>query len=217
MVHLKFATYVILIPMNTLSDMLHVWNMYQHLPQKSPSFVGKNIYQHHGSHLSLVIKQGVLENEPISSRIFPAIKLHWCWIFLLMFEHQRVNPDVFIAIEIPVRSYNFPIKPMKPHEIPFSSLFISLFNIPIPKPKNKRQRRVPPFGTRWEAVLEFDHESILFGPWSPSEQALSHGRFPKSLGPMVPLKIDGLKWILLPKCEPWCWYIYRQHWVILFG
>ena len=176
MVHLKFATYVILIPMNTLSDMLYVWNMYQHLPQQSPSFVGKNIYQHHGSHLGLVIKQGVLENEPISSRIFPAM-LHWCWIFLLMFEHQRVNPDVFIAIEIPVRSYNFPIKPMKSHEIPFSSLFISLFISPCQSPK---KNAVPPRPAIWnevEAVLEFDHESILFGPWSPSEQALSHGGF----------------------------------------
>ena len=152
MVHLKFATYVILIPMNTLSDMLYVWNMYQHLPQKSPSFVGKNIYQHHGSHLGLVIKQGVLENEPISSRIFPAM-LHWCWIFLLMFEHQRVNPDVFIAIEIPVRSYNFPIKPMKSHEIPFSSLFISLFISPCQSPKKTPSRHVPPrpaIGTRWK-------------------------------------------------------------------
>ena len=26
---------------DTLSHMLHVWNIYQHLPQKTPSFVGK--------------------------------------------------------------------------------------------------------------------------------------------------------------------------------
>ena len=27
----------------------------------------------------------------------------------------------------------------------------------------------------------------------------------------------GIQWHPYPICEPWCWYIYQQNWVILFG
>ena len=73
---------------------------------------------------------------------------------------------------------------MKSHSHPYLYPFLY--------PHSKAQKQTPtPRPAIWnevEAVLEFDHESILFGPWSPSEQALSHGGFLSRWVQWCPLK-----------------------------
>ena len=51
--------------------MLHVWNIYQHLPQKSPSFVGKytSTMEHMGYPKQLILVGGFNPPEKFISQL----------------------------------------------------------------------------------------------------------------------------------------------------
>ena len=51
--------------------MLHVWNIYQHLPQKSPSFVGK--YSSTMEHLGMLLGDSSQSTSPPPPKRFPSL------------------------------------------------------------------------------------------------------------------------------------------------
>ena len=92
----------------SIAHMLQVWNMYQHLPEKSPKC--RWIYQHHGSHLgiekcwgySLLSRPQIFSGYPTGSHdgfftsSLEAKTLRVCWPILTAFNWLGFHPPLGI-------------------------------------------------------------------------------------------------------------------------
>ena len=79
-----------------MSQMLHVWNIYLHLPQKSPSYVGK--YTSTMEHLGVIILDEIFENDQRDSYSSPPSDYHELnsgrnsVVFWTTWTHHGVHP-----------------------------------------------------------------------------------------------------------------------------
>ena len=62
-------------------------------------------------------------------------------------------------------------------------------------------------------------KTIHHGGAMPSHEIMGSGEDGKAIRPKMIFPMNDSIWnsCMIPICEPWCWYIYLQNWVILFG